>query len=52
MITKATSFVISSLGSKTWNNYLHEFEQMILFLPLPLNKLKNKLLEPEYDMGF
>ena len=52
MITKATSFVISSRGSKIWNNYPHEFEQMILFLPLPLNKLKNKLLEPEYDMGF
>ena len=52
MITKATSFVISSLGSKIWNNYLHEFEQMILFLPLPLNKFKKILLDPEYDMAF
>lgn len=52
IITKATSFVISSLGSKTWNNYLHEFEQMILFLPLPLNKFKKNLLDPEYDMAF
>ena len=43
IITKATSFVISSRGSKIWNNYLHEFERKILSLPLFLNKLKNNI---------
>ena len=38
LITKATSFVISSRGSKIWNNYLHEFEKTILSLLLFLNK--------------
>ena len=27
VITKATSFAISSRRSKTWNNYLHESEK-------------------------
>ena len=45
IISKATSFVISSRWSKIWNNYLHGFEKPILFLPLFLNKLKNQLLE-------
>ena len=27
MITKTTSFAISSYGPKIWNNYLHEFEK-------------------------
>ena len=30
-------------GSTIWNNYLHEFENMILSLPLFLHKLENKL---------
>ena len=47
IITKATSFVISSRKSKILNNYLHEFEKTILFSPLFLNKLENKLLESE-----
>ena len=52
IITKATSFTISSRGSKIWNNYLHEFEKKILSLPLFLNKLKNKLLESEDELAF
>ena len=52
IITKATSFVISSRGSKIWKNYLHEFEKKILYLPLFLNKLKNKLLEFENKLAF
>ena len=28
-ITKATSFAISSRGSKIWKDYLHEFEKTI-----------------------
>ena len=47
IITKATSFVISSRESKILSNYLHEFEKTILFSPLFLNKLENKLLESE-----
>ena len=39
MITKTTSFAISSRGPKIWNNYLHEFEKKIS-LPLFLHKLK------------
>ena len=31
MITKTTSFAISSRGPKIWNNYLHEFEKKIIF---------------------
>ena len=27
IITKTTSFAISSCGPKIWNNYLHEFEK-------------------------
>ena len=52
IITKATSFVISTRGAKIWNNYLYEFEKMILSLPLFLNKLKNKLLESEDELPF
>ena len=37
--TKATSFAISSCGSKIWNNYLSEFEKTILSLSLFLDKL-------------
>ena len=43
IITKTTSFVISSCGSKTWYSYLHESEKTILFLPLLLEKLKGEL---------
>ena len=52
IITKATSFVISSHGLRIWNNYLHEFEKKILSFPLFLNKLKNKLLESEDELIF
>ena len=52
IITKVTSFAISSSGSKIWNNYLHEFEKKILSLPLSFNKLKNKLLEFEDESAF
>ena len=38
IITKATSFFISSRESKIWNNYLHEYEKTILSLPLFLMK--------------
>ena len=38
IITKATSFVISSRESKIWNNYRHEYEKTILSLPLFLMK--------------
>ena len=41
IINKATSSVISSRGSKVWNNYLHEFEKINLSLPLFLKKFKN-----------
>ena len=41
IITKATSFAISSCGSKIWDNYLHKFEKKKkLSLPLFFNKLK------------
>ena len=52
IITKATSFAISSRGSKIWKNYLHEFEKTILSLLLAFNKLKNKLLESEDELAF
>ena len=52
IITKATSFAISSRGSKICNNYLHEFEKNILSLPLFLNELKHKLLESEDELAF
>ena len=32
IITKTTSFVISSCGPKIWNNYLHEFEKNYFFI--------------------
>ena len=41
LITKATSFAISSRRSGIWKNHLHESEKTILSLPLILNKLKN-----------
>ena len=41
LITKTTSFAISSSGSKIWKNYLHEYQKMILSLPLFLKTLKN-----------
>ena len=47
MITKTTSFAISSRGPKISNNYLHEFEKKKLCLPLFLHKSKIKLLESE-----
>ena len=31
IITKTTSFSISSSGPKIWNNYIHEFEKKIIF---------------------
>ena len=40
IITKATSFAISSCGSKIWDNYLHKFEKKKISLPLFFNKLK------------
>ena len=52
IITKATSFDISSRGSKIWDNYLHEFEKEILSLPLFLNKLKNKIQKSEDQLAF
>ena len=52
VITKATSFSISSGGSKIWNNYLPEFGKTILSLPLIFDKLKNKLLEFEDELAF
>ena len=52
IITEATSFVISSRWSKIQNNYLHEFEKPILFLPLFLNKVKNKQLEFGGELAF
>ena len=52
IITKAASFVISSRGSKIWNNYLHEFGKTILSFPLFLNNFKNKLLESEFELAF
>ena len=52
MITKTTSFAISSRGPKIGNNYLHEFEKKIFSLPLFLHKLKIKLLESEDELTF
>ena len=53
MITKTTSFAISSRGPKIWNNYLHEFEKKKkLSLPLFLHKSKTKLLESEDELTF
>ena len=52
VITKATSFAISSGGSNIWKSYLHEFGKTILSLPLILNELKNKLLEFEDELAF
>ena len=51
IITKTTSFAISSRQSKIWNNYLHEFEKTILILPFFLNKLKRKLVESEDELA-
>ena len=51
IITKTTSFAISSRGPKIWNNYLHEFEKK-WSLPLFLHKLKIKLLESEDELTF
>ena len=51
IITKTTSFAISC-GPKIWNNYLYEFEKIILSLPLFLHKLKIKLLESEDELAF
>ena len=52
IITIATSFVISSRGSKIWNNYLHEFEKTILSVLLFLNKSKSTPLESEDESAF
>ena len=52
IITKTTSFAISSRGPKIWNNYLLEFEKNNLSLPLFLYKLKIKLLESEDKLAF
>ena len=52
IITKVTSFVISSRRSKIWNNYLHKFEKALLSLPLFFSKLENKLLKPEDELAF
>ena len=52
IITKTTSFAISSRGAKIWNSYLGEHEKMILSLPLFLSKLKKKLLESEDELTF
>ena len=52
MITKTTSFAISSRGPKIWNNYLHEFKKKQKSLPLFLHKLKIKLLESEDELPF
>ena len=52
MITKTTSFAISSRGPKIWINYLHEFEKNNLSLSLFLHKLKIKLLESEDEINF
>ena len=51
IITKTTSFAISSCGPKIWNNCLHEFEKK-LSLSLFLHKLKIKLLESEFQLTF
>ena len=51
IITKTTSFAISSRGTKIWSNYLHEFEKKIIFA-LFLHKLKIKLLESEDKLTF
>ena len=51
IITKTTSFAISSRGPKIWNNYLHEFEKKG-FLHLFLHKLNIKLLESEDELAF
>ena len=37
MITKTTSFAISSRGPKIWNNYLHEFEKKNLWFYFFIN---------------
>ena len=34
VITKTTSFAISSRGPKIWNNYLHEFEKKYIYICL------------------
>ena len=51
LIIKVTSSVISSRGSKIWNNCLHEFEKTILSFSLIFNKLKRKLLESEDELA-
>ena len=48
IVTKATSFVISSEGSKIWNNYLPIWKPFFFFffenaIPLFLSELKHKL---------
>ena len=52
IITKGTSFVIYSRGSKISNNYPHELEKTILSLLLFLNKLKNIMPESENEKAF
>ena len=52
IINKATSFVISSHGSKICNNYRHEYDETILSLTFFLNRLKNKLLECGDKLAF
>ena len=50
-VAKTTNIVISSRGSKIWNNYLHELKKKILSFPLFLNKSKN-ILESENELAF
>ena len=52
IITKTTSFTISSCGPKIWNNYLHEFEKTILSLLLFLHKLKFNCLNLKINYLF
>ena len=52
IITKVTSFVISSGESKIWNNYLHELDKTILSLLWFYNKLKTKLLGSEGKLTY
>ena len=51
IITKTTSFAISSCGPKIWNNCLHKFKKK-LSLSLFFHKLKMKLLESEFQLTF